>query len=109
MADILDELHHATRKLEPGIRALFTRDAMLSGDWYAERLAAKQKNDVQAWTRHVRTLETFLGRTNYSGEAARLRIADRLASAKETLAAVRAPGYVGTLCGTLGVQPLQGR
>jgi hypothetical protein len=91
----------------PDIRALFTRDHMLSSGWYAERLSAKQAVNARLWARHVRTLEAFLAKPNYSDEAARLRIADRLERARKTLDAIRSPEYAKSLRGTIGVQPLK--
>ena len=90
----------------PEIRALFTRDGMLASGWYAERLSAKQKVNARLWARHVHTLETFMAKSNYSDEAARLRIDDRLERARKTLDAIRAPEYEKSLRGTIGVQPL---
>jgi hypothetical protein len=59
------------------------------------------------WARHVRTLEAFLAKANYSDEAARLRVADRLERARKTLDAIRSPDYAESLRGTIGVQPLE--
>ncbi len=58
------------------------------------------------WTRHVRTLETFIGKPNYAEEARRLGMADRLDRARRTLDAVQAESYVKSLRGTIGTQPL---
>ena len=37
----------------PEFRKLFTRESLLASDWYAARLAAKQKVDRKLWHRHV--------------------------------------------------------
>ena len=50
---------------------------LLASDWYAARLAAKQKIDRQLWRRHVEYLDRFLKRASHADEAARLGIADR--------------------------------
>ena len=98
--------HFEGRGLEHSdIRALFTRENMLSSDWYAERLAAKQNVDIRQWDRHVRTLKTFLAKDNYAEEAARLGIADRLARAQKNLQTVRSTDYLQQLHGTIGAQP----
>jgi hypothetical protein len=39
---------------------MFTREALLAGDWYRDRLQAKQKCDGQLWQRHVATLDDWL-------------------------------------------------
>ncbi|HEU5072447.1 MAG TPA: hypothetical protein VFV96_18755 [Verrucomicrobiae bacterium] len=90
----------------PGIRGLFTRAALMESDWYADRLKARQEGDVQLWRRHVHYLESFLSKTNYADEAARLGIAGRLQEARQTLARVSGADYARTLVGTIGVQRL---
>ncbi len=98
--------HFEGRGLEHSeIRALFTRENMLSSDWYAERLAAKQNVDIRQWDRHVRTLRTFLAKDNYAEEAARIGISDRLARAQKNLETVRSADYLQHLHGTIGAQP----
>ena len=74
----------------PDIRALFEREAVLGGEWYAGRLAAKKKSDVALWERHEKYLQDFLSRENYAPEAARLGIAARLKAAREMLRGLRA-------------------
>jgi hypothetical protein len=90
----------------PDIRGLFTRAALVESDWYADRLKARQEGDVQLWRRHVHYLESFLSKTNYADEAARLGIAGRLQEARQTLARVSGADYARTLVGTIGVQRL---
>ncbi len=91
----------------PDIRALFTVENMLSSDWYAARLEAKSDLDLKKWTQHAASLKAFLAKSNYSDEAARLGIAQRLEAAEDTLAKVKSPGYADSLRGTLGLQPLK--
>ena len=66
----------------PEFRKLFTREYLLASDWYAARLAAKQKIDRQIVARHVEYLDKFLKRASHADEAARLGIADRLSRAR---------------------------
>jgi hypothetical protein len=94
------DLHH------PDIRGLFTRDYLLASDWYQERLQAKQNLDVQLWEKHIDYLNRFLKKANYSHEANRIGIPERLKKAQQTLAGIRSPEYLEKLKGTLGVQPL---
>ena len=70
---------------EPSIRGMFTREALLSSDWYAERLATKQKRDIALWTRHV--------------------AATNSAAAKAELTRVSSPAYLEELRGTIGADP----
>jgi len=88
------------------IRRLFTREHLLSSDWYAARLGAKQEVDTRLWRRHVGYLDRFLKRASHAAEAARLNIPHRLARARKTLEEVESPAYPQSLFGTLGVQPL---
>lgn len=91
----------------PEFRKLFTRENVLGSDWYARRLAAKQKVDRQLWRRHVDYLSNFMKRTTYADEAERLGIADRLARARKTLEETEAPSYAENLRGTLGAEPIE--
>ncbi len=89
----------------PAIRSLFTRGSLLASDWYQERLAAKQRIDIAAWRRHCNYLSKFLGKANYSEEASRLGISNRLEAARHMLARVQSPLYLEELVGTLGAEP----
>jgi hypothetical protein len=91
----------------PEVRKMFTLDTLLASDWYAARLAAKQKIDRQLWQRHVEYLGRFTRMTSHADEAARLNIADRLASARKTLQEIEAPAYLEQLRGTLGAEPIE--
>jgi hypothetical protein len=91
----------------PDIRAMFTREYLLSSDWYRERLEIKQQRDIALWERHVSSLERFLDDDGYVDEAERLGIADRLDFAKNKLRHVSDPAYLGELVGTLGADPLR--
>jgi hypothetical protein len=91
----------------PEFRALFTRQSVLASDWYAERLAAKQRHDIQLWRKHVAYLENFLKKKNYAEEAARLGIPAKLELARRTWDEVKSPAYLAGLKGTIGLQPLE--
>ena len=92
---------------DPEFRKLFTREYLLSADWYAARLKAKQKIDRQLWHRHADYLDKFLKRTSHAEEAVRLGVADRLKSAWKTLEDIESPSYVEKLRGTSGVEPVE--
>ena len=91
----------------PEIRNLFTRETLLASSWYADRLAAKQKIDRALWKRHVGYLEHFLKRASHADEAERLDIRARLTQARQALAEIDSPGYLKTLQGTLGAEPIE--
>ncbi len=79
---------------DPAIRALFTRDALLASDWYAERLAVKQQRDIALWRRHVADVE--------AGGA------DGIDAARAELARVNSREYLEELRGTIGADPACG-
>ena len=89
------------------VRKLFTREHLLASDWYAARLAAKQKIDRQLWRRHVEYLGRFTKMTSHADETARLNLADRLVSARKTLQEIETPAYLEQLRGTLGAEPIE--
>jgi hypothetical protein len=94
---------------DPGFRALFTREALLSSDWYRGRLEAQQAVDARLWENHVRYLRRFLARAHYSDVAAKLDLKSRLALSTAAARAARAPSYLGQLAGTLGAEPAVAR
>jgi hypothetical protein len=90
----------------PEVRALFTREHLLASDWYAARLKSKQQADIALWTQHVATLEKFTADGTNAAVAKNLGLTQRLAEAQAELANVSTAGYVESLRGTLGRQPL---
>ncbi len=90
---------------DPAIRGLFTREAVISSDWYQARLDAKAGVDRRLWTRHVAYLESFLNSPHYRTELGRLDIHNRIAAARETLAQVTSPAHRAGLVGMLGTDP----
>jgi hypothetical protein len=90
----------------PELRALFTREALLASDWYAQRLQTKQARDVALWHRHVASLSEFMALASHRDEAVRLGIAERLTRARAELERVSSPSYLGELQGTIGADPL---
>lgn len=91
---------------DPEIRGMFTREAMLSSDWYQERLKSQQEADVAAWTKNVDYLKSFLVKESHFVVAKNLGIEGRLTAAKEQLAKVSSEQYLNDLVGTLGRQPV---
>jgi hypothetical protein len=90
----------------PDLRHLFTRQALLSSEWYAARLKAKQTVDCRLWRRHVEYLQRFLKKASYADEAERLGIDARLMRARKTYELVNSPAYLQSLQGTLGAEPI---
>lgn len=90
----------------PEIRGLFTRESMLSSDWYRARLLMKQKREVTLYSRHVASLSAFLARPGYASVCDRLHIASRLELARQELERVSSPAYLEDLQGSLGADPI---
>ena len=90
---------------DPSIRALFTRDALISSDWYQARLDAKAGVDQALWKRHLAYLESFITKPNYQSELKRLKIEERIAKAKAMLERVSSPAYRNSLVGMIGADP----
>jgi hypothetical protein len=88
------------------VRKLFTRENLLTGDWYAARLAAKQSVDRRLWRRHVHYLDRFCKRASHADEAARLGVGPRLAQARLKLEQIESLSYLTLLAGTLGAEPM---
>lgn len=92
---------------DPAVRAMFTRDHLLSADWYQARLRTKQTRDVALWQRHVDYLAAFLQRPSHAVPAAELDVRGRLARAQRALEHVESPAYLAELAGTIGADPLR--
>jgi hypothetical protein len=104
---IMRDDHYNGKGLDdPEIRALFTKERLLTSDWYAHRLATRQKTDQRLWKRHVRYLERFLTKSSHADEASRLNIKSRLDIAQSMLQKVDSPDYLRHLTGTIGASPL---
>jgi len=94
------------RELESDeVRALFNRENMLKSQWYADRLAAKQKVDQSLWQRHVEYLTEYCNRPTHSAVTKRLDLLELLEHAKAQLKKCSRTDYVDSLVGTIGVDP----
>ncbi|MGO9468762.1 MAG: hypothetical protein ACLQIB_12455 [Isosphaeraceae bacterium] len=92
-------VHHAD------VRRLFTREAMLSSDWYRDRLRAQQRGDERLWRRHLASLDAALG----GGASGLGSFADELLRRRDLAVAaleqVTALPYLDALNGTIGLDP----
>jgi len=94
------DVHH------PDIRAMFTKEYLLSSQWYQQRLVTRQRREAELWRKHIHHLQAFLNLPNYRDEVVRLDIRARLESARERLDYVATDDYLSSLVGTLGADPL---
>jgi hypothetical protein len=83
----------------PTIRRLFSREALLTSDWYRERLETKRRRDVALWRRHESALEA--APRDQRGGAQELR----RCTIRDQLAHLNSPDYLNELVGTLGADP----
>ncbi len=92
---------------DPEIRKLFTRDYVLSSDWYKERLYVKQQRDIDLWSKNIAYLEDFLEKKNFAEAAQQLDVHSRLKQARKRLEEVQSSSYLKELQGTFGADLLQ--
>jgi phosphoenolpyruvate carboxykinase (diphosphate) len=92
---------------DASIRELFTRDSLLSSDWYLERLEIRQQREIALWEKHVKNLQAFSSLHGHEDEVERLDISSRLAEATTKLAYVSSKDYLDGLVGTIGADPLR--
>ncbi len=90
---------------DPDFRELFTREHLLTSDWYEERLRTKQSLDIQRWLKFTGYLEKMTGKASYAQEIRRLDLRARLSSARVHLEKVRNRDYIEQLRGTTGAEP----
>ena len=76
----------------PELRAQFTRDSVLTSDWYAERLAAKQSYDIEHYQRAAEGLERFQSGATNADTVERLHVQRELQAIYAGLARVSKPG-----------------
>lgn len=98
--------HHEGKTAgDPAIRALFTREALLESEWYQQRLRAKQARDAALWRRHIHALEAAAAQDQAGKLYHGLPLRQRLETARARLQAAESPAYVGSLTGTIGLDP----
>lgn len=91
---------------DPEVRKLFTRDYVINSDWYKTRLVEKQNRAVAQAEKNIAYLSDFLADSKHAYDAEQLKVADKLAAAKEELAYVSSAKYLEDLVGTIGADPL---
>jgi len=84
---------------DPRLRSMFTRESVLSSEWYAQRLRAKQAREIERWSNQIRLLESL---DTTSGANREVDVPSRLTEARRELERVRSPRYLADLTGTIG-------
>jgi phosphoenolpyruvate carboxykinase (diphosphate) len=90
-----------------GIRGMFTREALLTSDWYQERLRTKQQRDITLWRRHLRALEEFRAAEREFPPEDDTDYENRELLAHAQLARVSSRAYLDELVGTIGADPFR--
>ncbi len=90
----------------PDVRAMFTKNYLLSSAWYHQRLAIKQSRDAAHLGKSITYLKSFISKPSHSEPIARLNLKERLHKAEEALAAVLSKDYLLKLAGTVGADPI---
>ncbi len=84
----------------PEIRHLFTREYLLTSDWYQQRLALKQQLDVELGQKHIDYLRHRLNIVTESDEKTHLE--NLIIAAKDKLQYQESTAYLTSLQGTIG-------
>ncbi|EFC45152.1 hypothetical protein NAEGRDRAFT_77359 [Naegleria gruberi] len=87
------------------IRQMFTEQALLSSEWYKERLATRQKVLINCLNRSKEYLTNFSHQPRYSDLAEKLNINEKLSYVESELVKVSDVKYLEDLVGHLGTDP----
>ncbi len=90
----------------PEFRALFTREAVLSADWYAARLDAKQAAASARAEAGLAAIELFASTPGNDEPSLRLDMSARVAAARAEAQRLRSAQFRTQLVGTIGRTPL---
>ncbi len=89
----------------PEFRKMFSRENLLSSDWYHERLVTKQSRDAAYLKRGIAYLNSFLARPGHTEPIARMNLNERLKKAEEQVESVLSKESLAILVGTFGADP----
>jgi len=87
---------------DPRILTLFTRESLLTSEWYQARLRAKQSIDVALWKRHNAALEDVM---THGTPDPTIDWMDRMAAARQQWKRVKSESYLAELAETIGADP----
>jgi len=92
-----------TLESEP-VREMFSKEVVLSSNWYRERLSNKQQIDVALIQRKIANLEAFITNPMNKSIIREFKYVERLQEAEETLFYYQSEAYLSALFGTLGAE-----
>ncbi len=90
---------------DPEIRNLFTRETLLTSDWYQDRLLNKQLSDIALFQKHVKYMKNYLATSLNIDEKAEKEIQEKVRVAEEKLKYLKSTEYLKSLEGYLGLDP----
>ncbi|MGP0026799.1 MAG: hypothetical protein ACLPKE_26085 [Streptosporangiaceae bacterium] len=90
----------------PEFRAMFTREAILASDWYAQRLDAKQAAASARANAGLAAIEKFVSTPGNEEPTARLDMPARVEAARLEAQRLASPEFREQLVGTTGNTPL---
>ena len=89
---------------DPELREMFTHESVLTSDWYAERLDAKQAEDVRRSERGIAQLEEFMADPRNAAACEEIDVQARLDHVRGFHDRAVSEEYRQQLVGTLGRQ-----
>ncbi|MGZ4620110.1 MAG: hypothetical protein ACXV3F_15720, partial [Frankiaceae bacterium] len=90
----------------PEFRIMFTREAVLASDWYAQRLDAKQAAASARANAGLAAIEKFVSTPGNEEPTARLDMPARVEAARVEAQRLASPQFREQLVGTAGSTPL---
>lgn len=91
---------------DPEIRNLFTRESVVSSDWYMERLKIKQHRKANCCKAHQKYLTDFMSKKHNAKKVKALDCAARLKGVTERLNYINSERFIEKSIGTIGADPI---
>ena len=88
------------------IRNLFTRESVISSDWYKKRLIQKQENEIALFEKHILYIQQFIANPINAPIIKDKKIDEKLKNVETELTKIKSDDYLQGLYGTIGVDPL---
>ena len=90
----------------PELRKLFTREYVISSDWYKERLKLKQQQEIENWNNKIDYIQKFKKQEVNQSICEELKLDEKLELAKNNLKEVSSEEYLKKLTGTIGLDAI---
>jgi len=96
--------HYENKGIDhPELRKMFTRDYVLSSEWYKKRLNLKQDREISNWQDKISYLQRFKEQEVNKSICEELKLDDKLQFAQNKLEKVKSKDYLQSLTGTIGL------